>query len=55
MLAFPLELGDRPLVGQIVISADTARRQARRVLNTRLRARRVWRPGSATTRPSVLV
>ena len=31
VLAFPLELGDRPLVGQIVISADTARRQARRV------------------------
>lgn len=32
VLAFPLELADAPagLVGQIVISADTARRQARR-------------------------
>jgi probable rRNA maturation factor len=31
VLAFPLEIPDAPLVGQIVISADTARRQARRV------------------------
>jgi probable rRNA maturation factor len=33
VLAFPLETGDAPaqLVGQVVISADTARRQARRV------------------------
>ena len=31
VLAFPLEIPDAPLVGQIVISADTAQRQARRV------------------------
>ena len=31
VLAFPLEIPDAPLVGQIVISADTARRQAGRV------------------------
>jgi probable rRNA maturation factor len=33
VLAFPLELPDAPgaLVGQVVISADTARRQARRL------------------------
>jgi len=31
VLAFPLEIGEAPLVGQIVISADTAHRQARRV------------------------
>ena len=31
VLAFPLEVADSPLVGQIVISADTAQRQARRL------------------------
>jgi probable rRNA maturation factor len=31
VLAFPLEISGAPLVGQIVVSADTARRQARRV------------------------
>ncbi len=31
VLAFPLEAPDLPLVGQVVISADAARRQARRV------------------------
>jgi probable rRNA maturation factor len=31
VLAFPLEIPDTPLVGQIVISADTAQRQARRL------------------------
>ena len=31
VLAFPLEIPDTPLVGQIVISADTALRQARRL------------------------
>ena len=31
VLAFPLEVAGSPLVGQIVISADAARRQARRL------------------------
>ena len=31
VLAFPLEIPDAPLIGQVVISAETARRQARRV------------------------
>ena len=31
VLAFPLEIDGAPLVGQIVISAETARRQARRI------------------------
>jgi probable rRNA maturation factor len=31
VLAFPLEVAGAPLLGQIVISADTARRQARRL------------------------
>jgi probable rRNA maturation factor len=31
VLAFPLEVANSPLVGQLVISADTARRQARRL------------------------
>jgi probable rRNA maturation factor len=31
VLAFPLEIADAPLLGQVVISAETARRQARRL------------------------
>lgn len=31
VLAFPLEVRDSPLVGQIVISVETAQRQARRI------------------------